>query len=58
MVSSDCGSPACNVPKYPLAFESPTFASVNSNATAFNVSYADSTGALPSPFFRIMPIRS
>ncbi|KAI0661740.1 acid protease [Cubamyces menziesii] len=45
MVSSDCGSPACNVPKYPLAFESPTFASVNSNATAFNVSYADSTGA-------------
>ncbi|KAH9903035.1 acid protease [Cubamyces lactineus] len=45
MVSSDCGSPACNVPKYPLAFESPTFVSVNSNATAFNVSYADSTGA-------------
>ncbi|KAI0833486.1 acid protease [Trametes gibbosa] len=45
LVSSDCTSSACNVPKYPLAFESPTFISVNSNATAFNVSYADSTSA-------------
>ncbi|CDO73707.1 hypothetical protein BN946_scf185015.g35 [Trametes cinnabarina] len=45
LVSSDCTARACNVPKYPLAFESPTFASVNSNATEFNVSYADSTAA-------------
>ncbi|KAI0367775.1 acid protease [Pilatotrama ljubarskyi] len=45
LVSSQCTSSACNVPKYPLTFESPTFVSVNSNATAFNVSYADSTGA-------------
>ncbi|KAI8980194.1 acid protease [Trametes punicea] len=45
LVSSDCASRACNVPKYPLSFESPTFVSVNSNATEFNVSYADSTGA-------------
>ncbi|KAI0775198.1 acid protease [Trametes elegans] len=45
LVSSDCTSSACNVPKYPLAFESSTFVPVNSNATAFNVSYADSTGA-------------
>ncbi|KAI0649100.1 acid protease [Trametes meyenii] len=45
LVSSDCTSSACNVPKYPLAFQSPTFVSVNSNATAFNVSYADNTGA-------------
>ncbi|KAL7279207.1 hypothetical protein ACG7TL_007047 [Trametes sanguinea] len=44
-VSSDCNDRACNVPKYPLAFKSPTFESVNSNATEFNVSYADSTGA-------------
>ncbi|KAI0635942.1 acid protease [Trametes polyzona] len=41
IVSSDCTSSACNVPKYPLSFESPTFVSVNSNATAFNASYAD-----------------
>ncbi|KAI0359850.1 acid protease [Trametes cingulata] len=45
LVSSECTSSACNVPKYPLTFESPTFVSVNSNATTFNVSYADSTGA-------------
>lgn len=45
LVSSACTSSACNVPKYPLTFESPTFVSVNSNATVFNVSYADSTSA-------------
>ncbi|EIW57558.1 acid protease [Trametes versicolor FP-101664 SS1] len=45
LVSSGCTSSACNIPKYPLAFESSTFVPVNSNGTTFNVTYADSTGA-------------
>ncbi|EJF64945.1 acid protease [Dichomitus squalens LYAD-421 SS1] len=45
VVSSNCTTSQCNLPKYPLAFQSPTFVSVNSNTTAFGVSYADGTGA-------------
>ncbi|KAI0787656.1 acid protease [Fomes fomentarius] len=45
VVSSDCKTGACNLPKYPLSFESSTFVSVNSNSTPFDVHYADGTGA-------------
>ena len=51
VVSTNCTTSQCNLPKYPLAFQSPTFVSVNSNTTAFGVSFADGTGAL-SCFFR------
>jgi hypothetical protein len=44
LISSACTSSACTVPKYQLGYHSPTFTSVNSNLTAFNVSYADGTG--------------
>jgi len=45
ITSSTCSTNACKaVPRYPLTYESPTFASVNGNSTAFNVSYSDSTG--------------
>ncbi|RPD60100.1 acid protease [Lentinus tigrinus ALCF2SS1-7] len=45
IVSSECTSSACNVPKYPLSFESSSFVPVNNNQTSLSVSYADSTGA-------------
>ncbi|KAH9945177.1 acid protease [Epithele typhae] len=45
VVSSDCTSSDCDLPRYPLAFESATFGAVNSNNTAFEISYADGTGA-------------
>ncbi|OJT11452.1 Pregnancy-associated glycoprotein 2 [Trametes pubescens] len=45
LVSTGCTSSACNIPKYPLTFESSTFVPVNSNGTTFNVTYADLTGA-------------
>ncbi|KAI0749774.1 acid protease [Daedaleopsis nitida] len=44
VLSSDCTSSTCNLPKYPLSFESSTFVPVNSNATSFSASYADGTG--------------
>jgi len=46
ITSTDCLSTACrSIPRYPLKYQSPTFASLNGNATAFNVSYADGTCA-------------
>ncbi|KAF8968111.1 aspartic peptidase A1 [Flammula alnicola] len=46
LVSSDCVTDSCRkVPRYPLAFQSPTFVSVGNNATAFNAQYADGTFA-------------
>lgn len=46
LVSSACTSGACSaLPKYPLAYQSPTFQSVNLNQTLFNVSFADGTAA-------------
>ena len=46
LISSGCKDKACSVPQYQLNYESSTFVSVNNNETAFNVSFADSTGAL------------
>ena len=45
LISSDCTTSQCSVPKYQLGFASPTFIPVNSNQTAFNVSFADTTSA-------------
>ena len=46
IASTDCTSAICrSIPRYPLKYQSPTFASVNGNNTAFNVSYADGTCA-------------
>ncbi|GJE88752.1 A1 family peptidase [Phanerochaete sordida] len=46
LVSSACTTSTCNdVPKYQLAYHSPTFQAVNNNLTAFNVSFADGTFA-------------
>jgi hypothetical protein len=46
VVSSACNTPQCkSLPEYPLYYPSPSFVSVNSNATAFNVSFADTTTA-------------
>ncbi|KAH7927926.1 acid protease [Leucogyrophana mollusca] len=46
LMSTDCSSKTCtSVPRYPLSYDSPTFVAVNNNATTFNVSYADGTGA-------------
>ena len=45
LMSSACSTSACSmVPRYPLAHESPSFVSVDNNATAFTVQYADGTG--------------
>lgn len=45
LVSSACETEACkSVPRYPLNYQSPSFQSVNGNATAFSASYADGTG--------------
>ncbi|KAI0342755.1 acid protease [Trametopsis cervina] len=45
LISSQCKDSACNVPKYQLGYESPTFVGVNNNQTLFNVSFADDTSA-------------
>ncbi|EGO24734.1 hypothetical protein SERLADRAFT_390458, partial [Serpula lacrymans var. lacrymans S7.9] len=45
-MSTDCSTQTCtSVPRYPLNYNSPTFASVNNNATLFNLSYSDTTAA-------------
>ncbi|TFY82117.1 hypothetical protein EWM64_g1897 [Hericium alpestre] len=44
LVDSACSTNACkSLPKYPLNFGSPSFVSVNNNASAFNLSFADNT---------------
>ena len=44
IVSSACNTDTCSkVPRYPLAYQSPTFQAVNDNTTTFNVQYADTT---------------
>jgi Eukaryotic aspartyl protease len=44
VVSSGCSAAQCkSLPRYPLTYNSPTFVSVNSNSTTFNVSFADAT---------------
>jgi len=46
LVSSTCGTETCTkVPRYPLAYQSPTFVSLNDNSTVFKAQYADSTFA-------------
>ncbi|KAH8994863.1 acid protease [Lactarius akahatsu] len=46
VVSSACDTAQCkSLPQYPLFYPSPSFVSVNSNATTFNVSFADTTTA-------------
>ena len=45
IISSDCTTDACTkVPRYPLAYQSPTFVAVNDNSTSFTAKYADGTG--------------
>ncbi|KXN89112.1 Aspartic protease [Leucoagaricus sp. SymC.cos] len=42
LLSSACGTDACkSLPKYPLSYQSPSFQSVNGNATAYSANYAD-----------------
>ncbi|KAJ3573645.1 hypothetical protein NP233_g2310 [Leucocoprinus birnbaumii] len=44
ILSSTCDTEQCkSQPRYPLTYQSPTFQSVNANATAFGASYADGT---------------
>ncbi|KAH9952051.1 acid protease [Amylocystis lapponica] len=46
VVSSQCTASTCtSVPRYQLGYASSTFESVNSNTSAFNVSYLDTTTA-------------
>ncbi|KAI5989635.1 acid protease [Pisolithus orientalis] len=46
LISTACTTPTCmQVPRYPLQYDSPTFVSVNNNASVFNLSYADTTAA-------------
>ena len=46
VVSSNCATTQCkSLPKYPLTYDSPSFVSVNNNATLFNDSFADTTCA-------------
>lgn len=46
LMSTACTTPTCmQVPRYPLQYDSPTFVSVNNNASVFNISYADTTAA-------------
>ncbi|KIM56909.1 hypothetical protein SCLCIDRAFT_1219943 [Scleroderma citrinum Foug A] len=46
LVSTACTTAPCEaVPRYPLQYDSPTFVSVNNNASVFNISYADGTAA-------------
>jgi hypothetical protein len=44
LVSSKCETETCKkIPRYPLAYQSPTFVSLNDNNTVFKAQYADST---------------
>lgn len=44
IVSSNCTSAQCkSPPKYPLTYASPSFVTVNNNATTFDVHFADTT---------------
>jgi Eukaryotic aspartyl protease len=44
VASTACGTSTCkSVPRYPLSYQSPTFVTINNNATAFNVSFVDGT---------------
>ncbi|KAF5367500.1 hypothetical protein D9758_003687 [Tetrapyrgos nigripes] len=44
ITSSLCSTPQCEaVPRYPVAYQSPTFESVNGNTSEFHASYADGT---------------
>ncbi|KAF9223433.1 acid protease [Gyrodon lividus] len=46
LVSTACKTKTCSdVPRYPLAYASPTFVSINNNATNFTLSYADGSSA-------------
>ncbi|KAI9461713.1 acid protease [Lactarius psammicola] len=46
VISSACDTSQCeSLPTYPLFYPSPSFVSINSNATTFNVSFADTTTA-------------
>jgi len=46
LLSSDCTTPQCKgAPRFPLSYQSPTFSSINGNATSFRATYADGTGA-------------
>ncbi|KAJ8692390.1 hypothetical protein PTI98_009708 [Pleurotus ostreatus] len=46
LASSACTTETCNaIPRYPLSYESPSFAAVNGNQTSFNASYADGTSS-------------
>ncbi|TEB33382.1 acid protease [Coprinellus micaceus] len=46
IVSTACGTATCTkVPRYPLAYQGPTFVSVNDNATTFAAGYADGSTA-------------
>ncbi|KAF8183918.1 aspartic peptidase A1 [Pholiota molesta] len=46
LLSTDCETDLCKkLPRYPLTFQSPTFVSLDNNATAFNAEYADGTCA-------------
>ena len=56
VVSTNCTHSKCNLPKYPLAFQSPTFVSVNSNTTAFGVSFADGTSTFSYFLRRILVV--
>ncbi|KAF9468109.1 aspartic peptidase A1 [Collybia nuda] len=46
VMSSDCNTHSCTtVPRYPLAYQSPTFTTIDGNSTQFLASYADGTTA-------------
>ncbi|TFK28103.1 acid protease [Coprinopsis marcescibilis] len=46
VVSSECETAECRrVPRYPLAYQSPTFVIINGNETQFEARYADGTAA-------------
>ncbi|KAF5371826.1 hypothetical protein D9615_009576 [Tricholomella constricta] len=46
IISSDCTTKTCTtVPRYPRAYQSPTYVTVNDNSTSFNASYLDGTAA-------------
>jgi len=46
LLSTGCKTSTCNsLPRYPLAYESPTFVSVNNNDTTFSTHFADGTAA-------------
>ena len=45
LASSECTTKTCKaVPRYPLFYNSPSFASVNGNGTGFEVGFVDETG--------------